>query len=70
MINTEDLGSVVFEEMCADVLGYNSILCEYTLPDHYGIPTTEHRVVMLCSELGKTPKKVGFSIVVSDVKDV
>lgn len=70
MINTEDLGSVVFEEMCADILGYNSMLCEYTLLDHYGISNTEHRIVMLCSELGKAPKKVGFSIVVTGVKDV
>lgn len=70
MFNTEYLGSVVFEEMCANTLGYNPFLCEYTVLDHYGISPDEHKVVVLCNEVGKTPKKVVFSIVVEGVMDV
>lgn len=70
LLDIEDIGSVVFEEMCADYLAYDSFLSEYALLDHYGVSSTEHRVVMLCNEIGKVPKKVEFSIVVSNVEDV
>jgi hypothetical protein len=69
-LDIEDIGSAVFEEMCADYLAYCPFLSKYTLLDHYGVSSDEHKLVMLCNEIGKSPKKVYFTIKIDNVKDV
>lgn len=69
-LDIEDIGSAVFKEMCADYLAYDSFLSEYALLDHYEVSSTEHRVVMLCNEIGKLPKKVYFTIKIDNCMDV
>lgn len=58
IVDIEDLGSCVFEELVFDYLNYNPFLAEAVVLDHYGIHNDTHRVVLLVNECGKTPYKV------------
>ena len=66
ILNIEDLGSVVFEEMACDYLGYNSFLSECLLLDQYQIDIETGVVVLLVNEIGKLPHKVEFEVKIKE----
>ena len=67
-IDLDDLGSVVFEELACQHLGYNQFLVETTVLDHYQ-KDDKSIVVLLINEVGKQPYKVKFetSIIKSEI---
>lgn len=61
-LNIEDLGSVVFEELAFDYLGYNPFLSEARVVDHYGLGCDTHLVILVVNEKDKTPYRVEFEV--------
>ena len=61
-IDLEDLGSIVFEEMACDYLGYSPFLVETVVLDHYQKDINSGTVVLLVNEIGKLPHRVEFEV--------
>ena len=57
MLEIEDLGEVVFEELACNHLAYNHFLSECRVVDHY-FDNDAHIVVLTVNEIGKTPYRV------------
>ena len=62
----EDLGSIVFEEMACNYLGYSSFLVETVVLDHYQKDINSGNVVLLVNEIGKLPHRVEFEIKIKE----
>ena len=61
-LDIEDLGSVVFEELAFDCLGYNPFLAEAKVVDHYGSGGDTQTVILAVNEIGKLPYRVEFEV--------
>lgn len=57
MLEIEDLGEVVFEELAFNYLAYNPFLSECRVVDHY-FDNDVHTVVLSVNEIGKTPYRI------------
>ena len=57
MLEIEDLGEVVFEELAFHHLAYNPFLSECKIIDHY-FDNDVHIVVLSINEIGKIPYRV------------
>lgn len=58
MTDVEDLGYLIFEDLCYDYLTYNPFLSEAMVLDHCCVDRETYKVVMLVNEIGKTPYKI------------
>lgn len=57
MLELEDLGEVVFEQLAMTHLAYNPCLSECKVVDHH-FDNGVHTVVLSVNEIGKTPYRV------------
>ena len=61
-IDIEDLGSVVFEELAFDCLGYNPFLAKAKVVDYCWLGGDTQTVILAVNELGKLPYRVEFEV--------
>ena len=61
-LDIEDLGSVVFEELAFECLGYNPFLSEAKVVDHYWLSSDTQMVILYVNEKGKLPYRVEFEV--------
>lgn len=66
VLDLEDLGVVVFEEMACNYLGYSPPLVETIVLDSYQKDINNGTVVLLINEIGKLPHKVEFEIKIKE----